>query len=229
MLNLILKILSKSKLKRFNCKITSDITKLPHHSQVICESFVNIGGNVLICGHLSIGAHSYIRSKSEAYGQVTIGRYCSIANGVIIGLDKNQHPLNWLTSALFNADLERKYQSSLPLLETKIGHDCWIGRDAIIMSGVEIGTGAIIGARAVVTQNVPAYAIVVGTPAKVLKYRFVSHIIEKLLNSSWWNLATDVLLTLDLSNPQSCLDDANFTNQAQYQKLKVSKKGVSKL
>ena len=68
-----------------------------------------------------------------------------------------------------------------------IGNDVWIGYEAVILSGVTIGDGAIIGTRAVVTKDVPPYAIVGGSPAKVLKKRFSDDIIEKLLKIKWWN------------------------------------------
>ena len=68
-----------------------------------------------------------------------------------------------------------------------IGHDVWIGHAAIIMPGVTIGHGAIIGSGAVVTKDVPSYAIAVGVPAKVIKYRFDETTIESLLTIEWWN------------------------------------------
>ena len=68
-----------------------------------------------------------------------------------------------------------------------IGNDVWIGYEAVILSGVTIGDGAIIGTRAVVTKDVPPYTIVGGSPAKVLKKRFSDDIIDKLLKIKWWN------------------------------------------
>jgi len=68
-----------------------------------------------------------------------------------------------------------------------IGNDVWIGYDAIIMSGVKIGDGAIIGTRALVTKDVPPYAIVGGVPAKVIKTRYDDHKISKLLEIKWWD------------------------------------------
>lgn len=68
-----------------------------------------------------------------------------------------------------------------------IGNDVWIGFEAVIMSGVHIGDGAIIGTRALVTKDVPAYTIVGGTPARVIRRRFQDSIIEDLLKIQWWN------------------------------------------
>ena len=68
-----------------------------------------------------------------------------------------------------------------------IGNDVWIGYEALIMSGVTIGDGAIIGARAVVTKDVPPYTIVAGVPAKPIRRRFNDEVIETLQSAQWWN------------------------------------------
>jgi serine acetyltransferase len=68
-----------------------------------------------------------------------------------------------------------------------IGNDVWIGAKSTIMSGVKIGDGAVIGSGSVVAKDVPPYAIVVGNPAKVIKYRFDEQQIENLLEIAWWN------------------------------------------
>ena len=69
----------------------------------------------------------------------------------------------------------------------EIGHDCWIGQRVFIVGGVKIGTGAVVMAGAVVTKNVPPYAIVGGVPAKVLRFRYDVETIEFLLKTEWWN------------------------------------------
>lgn len=68
-----------------------------------------------------------------------------------------------------------------------IGNDVWIGYDAVVMAGVHIGDGAIIGTRAVVTKDVPPYAIVGGVPAKIIRMRFDSETVSQLLELQWWN------------------------------------------
>lgn len=70
---------------------------------------------------------------------------------------------------------------------TTIGHDTWIGHGAIIKPGLTIGHGSVIGSGSVVTKDVPNYAIVVGNPAKVIRYRFSEHIVKQLLDIAWWN------------------------------------------
>ena len=74
-----------------------------------------------------------------------------------------------------------------------IGHDVWIGENAIIMDGITVGTGAIIAASSVVTKNIEPYAIVAGVPAKVLKFRFTEDQISDLLESEWWDLPNNWL------------------------------------
>lgn len=71
--------------------------------------------------------------------------------------------------------------------KTKIGNDVWVGANAIIIAGVNIGNGAIIGAGAVVTKDVPPYAVVGGVPAKIIKYRFSEEQIEELEKIQWWD------------------------------------------
>ncbi len=68
-----------------------------------------------------------------------------------------------------------------------IGNDVWIGYEALVLSGVHIGDGAVIGARAVVTKDVPPYAVAVGNPARIIKYRFRPQIVQQLLIMKWWD------------------------------------------
>ncbi len=70
---------------------------------------------------------------------------------------------------------------------TTVGNDVWIGQDVVIKGGVKIGDGAVIGARSVVTRDVPPYAVVAGVPAKVIKYRFEQEKIDFLEKLQWWN------------------------------------------
>ncbi|WP_394555782.1 acetyltransferase (plasmid) [Priestia aryabhattai] len=118
-----------------------------------------------------------------------IGNFCSVADNVTIFLG-GEHRVDWVTTYPFNIMFtEGKHFSGHP--KTKgdviIGHDVWIGQDAMIMSGVKIGNGAAIGARSVVTKDVPPYGIVAGNPSKLVKLRFSSEIINKLEKIAWWN------------------------------------------
>lgn len=119
--------------------------------------------------------------------KTTIGRYTSIAGGVRVV--NHNHPLSFKgTSGLFfNPALglcEKWLVDHNPL---EIGNDVWIGANAVIMPEVSrIGDGAVIGAGAVVSRDVPPYAVVLGNPARVVKYRFPEDVIARLLEEKWW-------------------------------------------
>ena len=74
-----------------------------------------------------------------------------------------------------------------------IGHDVWVGSNSTVLGGVTIGNGAVVGAGAVVTKDVPPYAVVVGVPAKIIKYRFDDEKIASLEQMQWWNMSDDEL------------------------------------
>ena len=137
-----------------------------------------------------IGHSSYCLSDMS---HASCGNYCSIGMGSDIGL--SQHPVDRLTThpATYVPDAwpsdafpirRRPYDGTWRTVT--IGHDCWIGSGARIMGGVSIGTGAVVAAGAVVTHDVPPYAIVAGVPAKVLRYRFDPPTVAALLASRWW-------------------------------------------
>jgi virginiamycin A acetyltransferase len=123
-----------------------------------------------------------------AYDEKTIiGRYCSVAHGSV-ALNAN-HPIHYKSSHgyFFNPQLGVCSKRAVENTQLSIGNDVWIGRNAIILPFVEnIGNGAVIGAGSVVNKNVPPYAIVLGNPARIVKYRFKDKVIQKLLQEKWW-------------------------------------------
>lgn len=139
----------------------------------------------------SLARYSYIGYDCDVIN-CDIGPFCSVANGVIIG--GAQHPLSWVSTSPVFYDADGGTGLHLGSLEipngkrTIIGCDVWIGQRAIIMQGVKIGNGSVVGAGAVVTKDVPPYAIVAGVPAKIIRYRFSEEMIEKLQESLWWTL-----------------------------------------
>ncbi|MCU7554453.1 CatB-related O-acetyltransferase [Alteromonas sp. ASW11-19] len=149
----------------------------------------------------SMGSHSFSRSPLPL--NTKVGRYCSIGARVnVMGPD---HPKSRFTSASITYDptfiICQQYlkdQQSLKFqqcanaepknhLPVTIGNDVWLGEDVTLARGVNIGDGAIVAAKSTVTRDVPPYAIVGGTPARVIKYRFEDGVIEKLNSLQWWN------------------------------------------
>jgi len=133
-----------------------------------------IDRNSKIQSYTYIGNNCFISAAN-------IGKYCSIANNVSIGMGEHllSHPS---TNSLF-------YDNPMEILlknECIINNDVWIGVDSIIRRGVVIGNGAVIGANSFVNTNIPPYAIAVGSPAKVIKYRFTPEQIRLIEETKWW-------------------------------------------
>lgn len=124
---------------------------------------------------------------------LTIGSYCSIGPNVTFVLNSD-HNLHHISTYPFKVKILREEQyEAISKGDIKIDDDVWIGYGATIMSGVQIGQGAVIAAGAVVTKDVPPYAIVGGVPAKVIKYRFSPEIIEKLMKIDYSRLDKEIV------------------------------------
>jgi virginiamycin A acetyltransferase len=134
-----------------------------------------------------VGSSTYI-GKRVTITKATIGNFCSIANNVSIGQGEHDYT-NYTTSTIFT----KNPFDELTQKHCEICNDVWIGTGAVIRRGVTVSDGAVIGANAVVTKDVPAYAIAVGVPAKVIKYRFDDAKIAELLESQWWNYKSEKL------------------------------------
>jgi len=126
--------------------------------------------------------------------KLIIGKFCSIACKAKFLMTSGNHTMKSLSTYTFpifyeewGLDVSHITDAWDNKGDIEIGNDVWIGYDAIIMSGVKIGDGAIIGTRAIVTNDVPPYTIVGGIPAKVIKKRFSDDIILKLLKIKWWD------------------------------------------
>ena len=165
------------------------------------------------------GAFSYTYSPFDGF--TSIGRYCSISWQVkIMG---SKHPSEWATTHPFSHLPQtlrgiRAYLAevdALPFqlvhfdqgaLDITIGNDVWIGAEVMIKRGVTIGDGAVIGTRSLVTKDVPPYAVVAGSPARLICYRFEEQLVADLQASQWWRYGPDVLQALDVREPAAFLD-----------------------
>lgn len=154
-----------------------------------------------VSGPVTIGRHSYLsgpRIDIVAHlNSITIGGFCSIARGVQI--QEYNHVTSGLTTAFLSRRVDSRRGFSPDEIDSKgpvsIGNDVWIGANSTVVSGVSIGTGAVIAAGAVVTKDVPPYAVVAGNPARLLRYRFESAaLIEELLASEWWTWPLDEIV-----------------------------------
>jgi acetyltransferase-like isoleucine patch superfamily enzyme len=144
----------------------------------------------------------------------TIGRYCSIANAVHIF--NRDHPLHYKSthSFFFNPLLKKVKKETQKFIPLWIGNDVWIGYNAVILSTVRrIGDGAVIGAGAVVNKDVPPYAIVVGNPARIVRYRFSPQTINELLTSRWWEKDIGEIDVAEYSRPYEAPENNVFPEE----------------
>ena len=126
--------------------------------------------------------------------RLVIGRFCSLACGARFLFNSANHKLQSLATYPFPIFFEKwglERQQVAKAWDNKgdivIGNDVWIGYEAVILAGVTVGDGAVIGARAVVTKDVPPYAIVGGVPARVIRSRFTEETVKALLRLKWWD------------------------------------------
>ena len=120
-----------------------------------------------------------------------IGKFCAIGaeTRFIMSGDHKLDAISTYPFPIFGKGWEEAFNLfDLPVKgDIVVGNDVWFGYDSLVMNGVSIGNGAIIGAKAVVTRDVPPYSVVTGNPAKVVKMRFDDQSIERLQKIAWWN------------------------------------------
>lgn len=166
-----------------------------------------------------MGAFSY--THAQVFPHVEIGRYVSI--GQRVRWMGEAHHIAWATSSPFASGPEplqgvtayfqdrgaepQPHPFAQPDARIRIGHDVWIGDEAMIAPGVSIGHGAVVAARALVLKDVPPYAVAMGQPAEVKRLRFDEGLVERLLASEWWRYGPDLLQTLPLEDPARFLDE----------------------
>jgi virginiamycin A acetyltransferase len=139
-------------------------------------------------------SHCVLHRFAPHDDRLIIGKFCAVATGAAFLMSGANHPLDVFSGYPFDEMASEWKQgfdpaSLLPLArgDTIIGHDVWIGFRATILPGVEIGSGAVVAAGAVVAKEVPPYAIVAGTPARVLRRRFDAATVAALLEIAWWD------------------------------------------
>lgn len=161
-------------------------------------------------GHSFDDCARYLMPDRDDVDKLVIGSFCSIGSGAAFIMAGNQgHRAEWASTFPFHfmheepafAGAVNGYQ---PAGDTLIGHDVWIGTEAMFMPGVRVGHGAIIGSRALVTGDVEPYAIVGGNPARTIRKRFSDGDIQNLLEMAWWDWP---LADIEAAMPLLCAGD----------------------
>ncbi|HWU64390.1 MAG TPA: CatB-related O-acetyltransferase [Ensifer sp.] len=163
--------------------------------------------NVIDHPRMEIGEYSYFTHSGpvedtayilapflghEVRERLVIGKFVQIARGTYFITSSANHPMNGFTTYPFLIFKPETFgYKDLPVKDTVVGHDVWIGQNAAIMPGVKIGAGAIVAAAAVVTRDVPPYAVVGGNPASIIRMRYPEHVITELLEIAWWDWPLD--------------------------------------
>jgi phosphonate metabolism protein (transferase hexapeptide repeat family) len=160
--------------------------------------YASIGERVIL-REVSVGDFSYFERHAEAI-YTTIGKFCSIAaNSRINALEHpierlTQHKVSYRPNEYFRwLGVDAAFRERRRAQAVRIGHDVWIGHGAVIMPDVTIGNGAIVGANAVVTRDVPAYAVVAGVPANPLRQRFAADVAARIERLAWWDWPVEKL------------------------------------
>jgi phosphonate metabolism protein (transferase hexapeptide repeat family) len=147
----------------------------------------------------NLGDYSYVCRFSSIIS-TDIGKFCNIAE--MVRINPGNHPMERPSQHHFTYRSERygftteqdeAFFNWRRRQRVRIGHDVWLGHGAVIMPGVKIGDGAVVGSLAVVTRDVPAYAVVAGAPARILRHRFPADIASALLEMRWWDWPHDVI------------------------------------
>lgn len=172
--------------------------------------------NVITAPNIFVGDYTYYDDATDPTGfernnvlfnwpefgdRLIIGKFCSLASGVTFVMGSANHRMSSISTYPFNVfggawqEATPPHLSQLPFKgNTVVGNDVWIGRESVIMPGVSIGDGAIVAAYSVVTKDIPPYTIAGGNPAKQIRPRFDSEMIELLQAVRWWDLEGEALV-----------------------------------
>jgi len=173
------------------------LTKEPTINPTATLQKCNLGDYVQIGVYNNISESSIDDfSYTSEYCQIiysTIGKFCNIAS--LVRINPGQHPMHKATQhhMLYRKSMfgfgedDEEFFDWRKKKQVQIGHDTWIGHGAVIMGGVNVANGSVIGAGAIVTKDIPAYAVAVGNPARIIKYRFDEKTIRDLEEIKWWD------------------------------------------
>ena len=171
-------------------------TPLVHPTAEVRDSVLGIYTEVgarTVLSEVALGDYSYIVNDGNVIYSA-IGKFCSIA--AMVRINPGNHPIwrasqahfTYRASAYFPGERdEDEFFAWRRAHKVTIGHDVWIGHGAIVLAGRQIGTGAVLAAGAIVTKDVPPYAIVAGNPARVIRARFPAPIADRLQALAWWD------------------------------------------
>ncbi len=161
-------------------------------------AYCEVGARTMLLD-VTMGDYSYVVNDAQIT-YTTIGKFCSIA--AMTRINPGNHPMHRATQAHFTYRASAYFPGEADDADffawrkehhVDIGHDVWVGHGAIVLPGRSIGTGAVVAAGATVTKNVPAYTIVAGNPARVIRRRFPLEIEHRLVNLAWWDWSHEAL------------------------------------
>lgn len=183
-----MKIINYLKWRLLEYKKEKDWKERNKDNDTVLKSWID--HDRVIVGKGSYGVISVLSDDKNS--KLIIGNYCSIAENVnfLLGVE---HRLNCISTFPFKSKILNENMEGISKGNIVIEDDVWIGYGAMIMSGVHIGQGAVVAAGSVVTKNVPAYAIVGGSPAKIIRFRFESEVIEELLNVDYSKITKEMV------------------------------------
>jgi phosphonate metabolism protein (transferase hexapeptide repeat family) len=190
-------------------------------------AYTEVGARTILL-EVTMGDYSYVVNDAQIT-YTTIGKFCSIA--AMTRINPGNHPMHRATQAHFTYRSSAYFEGESDDTDffdwrrqhhVHIGHDVWIGHGAIVLPGRNIGTGAVIAAGAIVTKDVPAYTIVAGNPARIVRRRFSEDVAGRLARLAWWDWDHDKLRAALLDFRKLGIEDFLSTYEARGSSLNNS-------